>query len=81
MYLSVINYVNQLKNPKAMQENSNLNRKSKSSNPCQQDTTSTEKILLGNSSQPGKLKDEKINRGSNKREDAIDVLSYMSFKL
>lgn len=64
-----------------MQENSNLNRKSKTSSLSTENKAKSDSMLLGNTQQPGKLKDEKITHGSNKREDAIDVLTYMSFKL
>jgi hypothetical protein len=64
-----------------MQENSNLNRKNKPGNKGQENTVKSETMILGNTHQPGKQKDEKTNQSSNKREDAIDVLTYMSFKL
>jgi hypothetical protein len=64
-----------------MQENSNLNRKSKSSNQGQENTVKSEAMLLRTNHQSGKSKDEEINYSTNKREDAIDVLTYMGFKL
>lgn len=64
-----------------MQENSNLNRKGKSNRPCQDNMIKAETIPNGATYQQGKLKDEKINLSTSKREDAIDVLTYMSFKL
>lgn len=64
-----------------MQENSNLNRKNKSRNPSQENKAKSEASLLGANQQSGKSKDEKVNLNTNKREDAIDVLTYMSFRL
>jgi hypothetical protein len=64
-----------------MQENSNLNRKGKGSNQCQESAAKSEAMLVRTTNQSGKLKSEIVNQNTDKREDAIDVLTYMGFKL
>jgi hypothetical protein len=64
-----------------MQENLNPNRKNFGSKQPKESAVKSENMSTGASSQSGKLKDQSPKYSKTQREDAVDVLSYMSFKL
>jgi hypothetical protein len=64
-----------------MQENLNPNRKNFDSKQPKESAVKSENMSIGASSLPGKLKDQSPKYSKSQRDDAVDVLTYMSFKL